>query len=348
MFDAKVRGARRVLVAVATALICSTAAAAQTPAPRTPDPAATRTVVAAKDYKAAQDIAFKPVSFYSEGVRLHGEVFRPKSAAPTAKLPVVVMAHGWGGTAAGFRRDAEELARAGFHVMTFDYRGWGESDARVILTGANPSATKPGKFTAEVQAVREYVDPWEQTEDWFNAINFVSSEPGADAGKIGLRGSSYSGGTILRVAALDPRVKAVVSQVGGIPDRTTTPPQPGAIGYEFFQQQNDTAARMARGELGYPEPRKQVVGRLIGSPVGNKTARWAPAADARDVTVPALFVLAEDEELIDNRTNGLLAYERVRGPKKLIMVPGKHYDIYGPHRAHAVSLAADWFKQHLK
>ena len=56
------------------------------------------------------------------------------------KLPTVIMAHGWGGTAAGFRPDAVELAHAGYLVITFDYRGWGESDSRVILVESEPPA----------------------------------------------------------------------------------------------------------------------------------------------------------------------------------------------------------------
>ena len=60
----------------------------------------------------------------------------------------------------------------------FDYRGWGESDARVVLTGPAPAGDAP--FTAEVRPLRGYIDPFEQVEDWFNAIDWLAGEPMAD------------------------------------------------------------------------------------------------------------------------------------------------------------------------
>ena len=62
-----------------------------------------------------------------------------------------------------------------------------------------------------------------------------------------------------------------------------------------------------------------------------------------------LFVLAEKEELFDNKDHGLLAYERAKGPKKLVVLPGlKHYDIYLSARKEAQRLALEWFDKYLK
>ncbi len=80
------------------------------------------------------DIAARKVDIMSAGVRMSGEVFSAKALAGE-KLPTIVMSHGWGGTVAGLRRDAAEFAEAGYLVVAFDYRGWGLSDSRVILTG---------------------------------------------------------------------------------------------------------------------------------------------------------------------------------------------------------------------
>jgi dienelactone hydrolase len=325
------------------------------PAPGRPNPAdpATWTSGLAKDHKPQPGVDFKVLSFMSEGVRLHGELFTP-SSKKGEKLPTVVMAHGWGGIAARLRAEAEQIALAGLQVFTFDYRGWGESGSRVILVkpSSEPKPPPPGrKFTAEVEMIRGYIDPWEQAEDWFNAINFIVAEPTVDAARIGIRGSSYSGGLVLYVAAHDDRVKALVSQVGGIAARPTPgkEPKPGTPGYEFWVRRHEAGVRMARGELGYPEPGAIAFGSLIGTPVGNKLSRWWPNEAARDVTAPALFVLAEQEELVDNKTNGILAHKRVRGPKKLVIVPGiKHYGIYREARTQAVDLAIDWFRKYLK
>jgi len=343
---------RVIMGAIAAGLLATAADAQQAPgARRNPADPATWTTGRARDYKPPEDVAFRVVSIMSEGVRLHGEMFTPKARAGQ-KLPTILMAHGWGGTASSFRRDAEQLTRAGFQVLTFDYRGWGESDSRLILVGKEPQPLPAGRrFTAQVEAVRGYVDPWEQAEDWFNALNWASGEPTVDADRIGVRGSSYSGGLVLFVAARDPRVKALVSQVGGIASRPEpfVHPRPGTPERQRFEAFNATGVRMARGEAGYPEPGAQVIGSLVGAPLGNKMNRWWPAEDARDVTTPALFVLAADEELVDNKTNGQRAYERVKGPKKLVVIPGiKHYGIYSEAREQAVDLAAQWFKEHLK
>lgn len=81
------------------------------------------------------------------------------------------MSHGWGGTAQVLRPDAVAFARAGYLVVSFDYRGWGKSDSRVVL--AQPEAERRDSaltFTAEVKLVREIVDPVDQTTDIANAI----------------------------------------------------------------------------------------------------------------------------------------------------------------------------------
>ena len=60
------------------------------------------------------------------------------------------------------------------------------------------------------------VDPIDQTTDIMNAINWVAGEKQCDKERIGLWGSSFSGGHVVYVAARDPRVKAFVSQVGSM------------------------------------------------------------------------------------------------------------------------------------
>ena len=110
------------------------------------------------------------------------------------------MSHGWGGTAANLRSDAVVFARAGYLVVTFDYRGWGESDSRVILTSPQPPRSGTLRFNAEVLEVREVVDPIDQTTDLANAVSWVYGEPQCDRERIGLWGSSYSGGHVVYVA----------------------------------------------------------------------------------------------------------------------------------------------------
>lgn len=279
----------------------------------------------------------------SEGVRLQAEVFSLKSLAGKP-LPTIIMAHGWGGTAAAFRRDAIDLANAGYLVVTFDYRGWGGSDGRIVLT-AQPEKKEGRRFTAEVEELREYVDPVEQTADWFNVINWAMGEAVVDKNRIGLRGSSYSGGHVFYVAARDPRVKAIVSQVGAFDSRWVV------AGAEQTKVTYDEATKRARGEIAYPEPRARVVGNLSGAPIRDKLLHYAPVEEAAKVKdAAALFIVAEKEELFDNKDHAKLAYDRMAGAKKkYVAIPNiAHYGIYRESRDQAIKLAIEWFDEHLK
>jgi predicted alpha/beta hydrolase len=85
------------------------------------------------------------------------------------------LAHGWGGLQASLRPDAAAFAHAGYLALTFDYRGWGSSDSRVILTEKHlPTDIKNWRFTAKVEAVREVVDPNDMTIDWLNTRSLTS------------------------------------------------------------------------------------------------------------------------------------------------------------------------------
>src|SRR5215472_3858003 len=201
------------------------------------------------------DATLRSVDIFSEGTRMAGDVYVAKANAGK-KLPTIVMAHGWGGTKAAFRPEAIAFAQAGYLVVAFDYRGWGESDSRVILTARREPAEHPNnRFTAEVQEVREVVAPLDMVVDWLNAINWAISDPQCDPDRVGLWGSSLSGGLVVSAAELDPRVKALHSQVPSLDGRWTLSPQERAT-------TEKEASERARGELGYPLPRANTVQKL--------------------------------------------------------------------------------------
>jgi len=333
----------RFFIFIATLLVTLGVATAQQPATtRPPDPAAAPQQ-AAPGFKAPENIDFRTASVISDGVRLNAELYSLKSLAGKP-LPTVIQAHGWGGTAANFRFDSLALANAGYLVIAFDYRGWGQSAGRVVLT-APPEKKDGRRFTAQVEELREYVDPLEQIADWFNVINWAMGEPAVDKQRVGLRGSSYSGGHVFYVAARDPRVKAIVSQVGAFDSRwVVADAEQAKITY-------DEATRRARGELGYPEPRAKVVGNLIGAPIRDKMINFAPVEEAAKVKdCAALFIVAEKEELFDNKDHAKLAYDRMPGvKKKYVSFPEiTHYGIYREQRQQAIKLAIEWFDQYLK
>ena len=290
-------------------------------------------------FKAPDGITFRKASVISEGTRMAAEVFSPKGA--NEKLPTILMSHGWGGTAEALRPDAVVFAMAGFLVVTFDYRGWGNSDARLIASGK--LTKKDGKLVSEVVEVRGVVDPIDQTTDIMNAIHWVQGEDLCDKDRIGIWGSSFSGGHVVYVAARDPRVKAFVSQVGAMDARWTIGTQ--QLREHVFQQ----GTARARGKIGYPKPFADF-NNMRGQPVWERLMRYAPIEDiARCEKCAKLFIIAEHEELFDNKDHAIAAHDRATGVKKLMTVKGiKHYGIYREKRKEAQQLAIDWFNQHLK
>ena len=152
------------------------------------DPAAAIQVPSSDD-KPPAGVAFRVVSIISDGVWLHGEVFYPVTEQGR-KLPTIISAHGWGGVAAFLRQDGAcrlpgdrlRLPRLGRERQP---RGADRPE---------PASKQDNTFTAQVRAQRGYVDPFEQVEDWFNVIDWAQGEMMVDTSRIGVRGTSYSGG----------------------------------------------------------------------------------------------------------------------------------------------------------
>jgi fermentation-respiration switch protein FrsA (DUF1100 family) len=134
----------------------------------------------------------KSVTFYSEGVKLAGDLLLPADIKPGERRAGIVLCHGYTGVRSIYLPDnARVLAEAGYVVLNFDYKGWGDSD------GAK-TRLAPYSRVADVQA----------------ALTFMSAQPEVDAARLGIYGTSYGGATVVFVAAIDPRVKCVVSVVG--------------------------------------------------------------------------------------------------------------------------------------
>jgi predicted acyl esterase len=134
-------------------------------------------------------MAMKEVEFLSGGVTLRADLYLPEGDGP---FPVVVMAGGWC-YVKELRQPqyAAEFVRRGFAALIFDYRNIGASEGQT----------------------RQHLDPWEQIEDYRNAISFVERQSEIDPDRIGVWGISYSGGHSLILGAIDPRIKAIVSNV---------------------------------------------------------------------------------------------------------------------------------------
>ena len=94
-----------------------------------------------------------------------------------ADAPTVVMAHGFSAVKEMYLDAfAERFAAAGLAALVFDNRNFGASDGEP----------------------RQEIDPWAQVRDYRHAITFAATLPEVDADRIGVWGSSYSGGARAR------------------------------------------------------------------------------------------------------------------------------------------------------
>lgn len=127
--------------------------------------------------------------FDSAGTRCAARVYRP---ATGRDVPVIVMAHGVGGVRAlRLYAYAERFAAAGYAVVVFDYRGFGESEGEP----------------------RQVLDVAMQHADWRAALRFARTLDGVDADRVVAWGTSFGGGHVLALAGQGEPLAAVVAQV---------------------------------------------------------------------------------------------------------------------------------------
>ena len=133
-----------------------------------------------------------PVTFFSEGFKLVGDLYRPDDIAAGEARAGIVLCHGYTGVKDLYLPDnARVLAEAGYVVLAFDYKGWGESEGpRTRLA--------PYSRVADVQA----------------ALTFLGAQDEVDERRLGIYGTSYGGATVVWTGAVDRRVRCIVSVVG--------------------------------------------------------------------------------------------------------------------------------------
>ena len=211
--------------------------------------------------------------------------------------------------------------------------------------------------------------------DYRHAITYAATLPEVDADRIGVWGSSYSGGHVLVVGAIDRRVKAVVSQVPLVSGHDNVRSLVRSDFLDGLRAQFDTD-RLARF-AGKAPAMVPVVDEDPLAPSALPTAEsftWFSATHAErapswrnEVTlrsvemfteyepvsyiayispIPLLLLPAQNDVLTPTDL-AVAAYEKAREPKKLQILPGGHFDAYVAGFAHSSDAARDWFVQHL-
>src|SRR5262245_46782257 len=131
----------------------------------------------------------RPVTFYSEGCKLVGDVYYPDDLQPGETRAGIVLCHGYTGVKDLYLPDnARVLNEAGYMVMTFDYKGWGES------AGA-----------------RSRLAPYSRVADVQDAVTFLRTLPEVDTDSMGSYGRRFGGVSMMWVVALQEGVREVDS-----------------------------------------------------------------------------------------------------------------------------------------
>ena len=288
------------------------------------------------------------VSFYSEGVRLEGDLYRPAGAGPEDARAGIVLCHGYTGVKSLYLPDnARVLTEAGYVVLTFDYKGWGASEGpRTRLA--------PFSRVADVQA----------------ALTFLGTRPGVDPTHLGLYGTSYGGATAVWAAALDERVRCVVSVVGigdgrrwmrsvRRPDEwhdllararedreqaVVSGESAPAERDEILMQDRASAALSAAQRANNPDAVTTVPASFIDETLSFH-ADWVVGKIAPR---PLLLITTEDDRLVPPEESQSL-YRHAGEPKKLIVLKGYgHFDVYAePAFGEVMAATLAWYRAHL-
>ena len=286
------------------------------------------------------------VTFFSEGVELSGILRSPDTMSGPA--PAIVQGPGWLGL-----KDAklylpyhEALTAAGYHVLIFDYRGFGDSggDRGILL-------------------------PQYQLEDLVNAVTYLSTRDDVDSDNLGAFGSGGTGGgNAILLAATDRRVRVLVSQV------------PVADGedwlhrmrreyewYEFLARiEADRHQRVLTGvgemvhpreDIMVPTPERRAtnvksdVDDRIPSSIPLRCAeaimQYRPIDVVHRVAPSALMIIGVEDDATTPTDHAVKLYEKAKGPKKLLMQRHTtHYAAYKQYGDHVIPEIVEWYRMH--
>ena len=277
------------------------------------------------------------VSFQSHGATLRGWLYRPQEVDES---PGIVMAHGFTAVREMFLdRYAETFAAAGLTTLVYDHFGFGASDG------------EPRQYPAADIQLQGYRD----------AIAWLGEQHGVDAERIGIWGTSYSGGHVIVLAATDLPIRCAVAQVPGIgvggpglsaatekaiaaaaaspPPHDTVPAVSATragVGILFEDDSYRWFTRVAADRA--PSWRNEVR-------VGPGTNGPTPLGKLPGARVPLLLIVAPADRLTPPgeavRVAATLPHVEVAD------IPGGHFDAYEAQFAASAGAALGWFQRFL-
>ena len=290
----------------------------------------------------------RAVEFYSEGFKLCGDIYTPDGLVPGETRAAVLLCHGYTGVKDLYLpENALALNQAGYVAMTFDYKGWGDSDG-----------------------TRSRLAPYSRVMDVQAAMTFLGLQPEVDEERIGLYGTSYGGATVTWVGAVDPRAKCIVSVVG-IGHGARWMSRVRRVDEWFDLQERSKKDRETRATTGESEqvdrseillPDRQSAELAAAARRNNPAAVSTIPLEYVDDTIgfnpewivdrvsprPILFITSDDDRLVLPEESEQL-FAHAKEPKKLVVLKGHgHYEVYvEPAFSEVMDATLDWFTQYL-
>jgi dipeptidyl aminopeptidase/acylaminoacyl peptidase len=290
----------------------------------------------------------KRVTFHSEGFRLVGDVFYPEGLRPGERRAGIVLCHGYTGVKDLYLPDnARVLTEAGYVVLTFDYKGWGDSEGP-------RSRLAPYSRVADVQA----------------ALTFLGSLPEVDGARLGIYGTSYGGATVVWTAAIDPRVQCTVSVVGiGNGTRWMRSVRRPDEFHDLLARADEDRRRQAiEGKSEFVKREEILLPDRQSAELAAAARRDNPAAVStipleyihetlqfnpewvvdRIAPRPVLFITTDDDRLVPPEESVAL-HARAGEPKRLVVLKGYgHYEVYRePAFSEVMGETVAWFRRYL-
>jgi alpha-beta hydrolase superfamily lysophospholipase len=304
------------------------------------------TVVSGEGASSEVELAPELVYFYSDGERLAGELFLPAEHPPPSGYPAIIVCHGFGGIKKFFVGDiALALTAHGFLTLTFDYRGFGDSEGR-----------------------RNRLFPLEQVADVEAAVTWLGVREEVDATRIAAYGTSFGGAIVLEAAARDERLRAVVSAVG-ISDceRWLRDIRPYWQWLEFLHRLETDAVKRARtGESEVVEPEeimprdpaalaneKKLRARYpdrafkLTLESGEAIRRFKPIESVASIAPRGVMAIGIEEDALCPWDQTVSIYKRASEPRRLLGLTGlTHHEVYEPqHIAGVLESVAAFFHE---
>ena len=289
-----------------------------------------------------------PITFFSEGFRLVGDLYKPDDDRAGERRAGIVLCHGYTGVKDLYLPDnARVLVEAGYVVLAFDYKGWGESEGpRTRLA--------PYSRVADVQA----------------ALTCLGAQAGVDESRLGIYGTSYGGATVVWTGAVDRRVRCIVSVVGiGHGERWMRSVRRPDEWFDLLDRSaSDRVKRAADGESELADRNDILLPDRQSAELAAAARRNVPSAlntlplEYVDETLgfhpewvvdkiaprPILFITTDDDRLVPPEESRSL-YDNAGEPKKLVVLQGYgHYEVYAePAFSEVMRETLAWFREHL-